>query len=57
MVKAIDVNNLIETMDPKPISHPVVYSVNKEKKYVAISKIKEEELLLSLKKLNSMLDK
>lgn len=57
LVKAIDVNNLIETMDPKPISHPVVYSVNKEKKYVAISKIKEEELLLSLKKLNSMLDK
>ena len=57
LVKAIDVNNLIETMDPKPISHPAVYSVNKEKKYVAISKLKEEELLLSLKKLNSMLEK
>ena len=57
LVRAIDVNNLIETMDPKPISHPAVYSVNKEKKHVAISKLKEEELLLSLKKLNSMLEK
>lgn len=57
LVKAIDVNNLIETMDPKPISHPAVYSATKEKKYAAISKVKEEELLLSLKKLNSMLEK
>lgn len=57
LVRAIDVNNLIETMDPKPISHPVVYNANKEKKYAAISKVKEEELLLSLKKLNSMLEK
>ena len=48
LVRAIDVNNLIETMDPKPISHPAVYNANKEKK---------EELLLSLKKLNSMLEK
>ncbi len=57
LVRAIDVNNLIETMDPKPISHPAVYNANKEKKYAAISKVKEEELLLSLKKLNSMLEK
>ena len=57
LVRAIDVNNLIETMDPKPISHPAVYNDNKEKKYAAISKVKEEELLLSLKKLNSMLEK
>lgn len=57
LVRAIDVNNLIETMDPKPISHPVVYNANKNKKYAAISKVKEEELLLSLKKLNSMLEK
>ena len=57
LVRAIDVNNLIETMDPNPISHPAVYNANKEKKYAAISKVKEEELLLSLKKLNSMLEK
>ena len=57
LVRAIDVNNLIETMDPKPISHPAVYNANKEKKYAAISKLKEEELLLSLKKLNNMLEK
>ena len=57
LVRAIDVNNLIETMDPKPISHPAVYNANKNKKYAAISKVKEEELLLSLKKLNSMLEK
>ena len=57
LVRAIDVNNLIETMDPKPISHPAVYNANKEKKYAAISKVKEEELHLSLKKLNSMLEK
>ena len=57
LVRAIDVNNLIETMDPKPISHPAVYNANKEKKYDAISKVKEEELLLRLKKLNSMLEK
>lgn len=57
LVRAIDVNNLIETMDPKPISHPAVYNANKGKKYAAISKVKEEELLLSLKKLNSMLEK
>ena len=57
LVRAIDVNNLIETMDPKPISHPAVYNANKEKKYAAISKVKEGELLLSIKKLNSMLEK
>ena len=44
-------------MYPKPISHPAVYNANKEKKYAAISKLKEEELLLSLKKLNNMLEK
>ena len=34
-----------------------ILNANKEKKYAAISKLKEEELLLSLKKLNNMLEK
>ena len=44
-------------MDPKPISHPAVYNANKKKKYADISKVKEEDLLISLKKLNSMFEK
>lgn len=57
LVKAIDVNNLIETMDPKPISHPASYNVNKTKRHTAISDSKEEEFLLTLKKLESMVNK
>jgi len=43
LVKAIDVNNLIETMDPKPITHPATYNVNKG--HNAISKIKKQNSL------------
>ena len=53
LVKAIDVNNLIETMDPKPISHPVTYNAMKNS-HRAISALKEEELVITLKKLNSI---
>lgn len=53
LVKAIDVNNLIETMDPKPISHPVTYNAIKNSHH-AISALKEEELVITLKKLNSI---
>lgn len=53
LVKAIDVNNLIETMDPKPISHPVTYNALKNS-HRAISALKEEELVITLKKLDSI---
>ena len=53
LVKAIDVNNLIETMDPKPISHPATYNVMKNA-HRAISALKEEELVITLRKLNSI---
>lgn len=53
LVKAIDVNNLIETMDPKPISHPVTYNAMK-KTHRAISALKEEELVITLRKLDSI---
>lgn len=53
LVKAIDVNNLIETMDPKPISHPVTYNAMK-KAHRAISALKEEELVITLRKLDSI---
>ena len=53
LVKAIDVNNLIETMDPKPISHPVTYNAMK-KTHRAISVLKEEELVITLRKLDSI---
>lgn len=53
LVKAIDVNNLIETMDPKPISHPVTYNAMKNS-HRAISALKEEELVITLRKLDSI---
>lgn len=53
LVKAIDVNNLIETMDPKPISHPATYNAMKNA-HRAISALKEEELVITLRKLNSI---
>lgn len=50
LVKAIDVNNLIETMDPKPITHPATYSASVS--HNAISKEKQEELVKAIEKLN-----
>lgn len=55
-VKAIDINNLVDTMEPKPITHPTEYTVEKENKPVLISYEKEEDFLRTLKKLESMLD-
>jgi len=50
LVKAIDINNLIETMDPKPITHPATYNVANG--HNAISKEKQEELLSALERLD-----
>ena len=40
-------------MDPKPISHPVTYNAIK-KTHRAISALKEEELVITLRKLDSI---
>ena len=55
-VKAIDINNLVDTMEPKPITHPTEYAVEKDNKPILISYEKEEDFLRTLKKLESMLD-
>lgn len=55
LVKAIDVNNLVNTMDPKPINNIETHAPKKHKPNV-ISYDKEEAFLITLKKLQKMLD-